>query len=213
MSEKEFYYRNLPHIQPLGGTFFVTYCLQGSIPAEVLNTLKENYEAEKKQLKLSKNCSPKLLDNAAKRYFVKIDECLDNCYQGVHHLRQENVVKIVADSLHFWDNKLLELYAYCIMSNHVHVVFRLFKDEVPKPKTLDKVMHSIKSFSAHECNKVLNLSGQFWQHESYDRLVRDDTELRNILIYVLNNPVKAGLCREMKDWRWSYIKDMYNDIL
>ena len=100
------------------------------------------------------------------------------------------------------------------MSNHVHVVLRLLNDtEIENPWSLDKFMQSIKSFSAKKCNTLLGQEGRFWQEESYDRLVRDDVELRRILIYILNNPVKAGLCQQMKDWKWSYIKEIYNDII
>jgi len=51
---------------------------------------------------------------------------------------------------------------------------------------------------------VLNRSGTFWQHESYDHVVRGDKELIRIAEYVLNNPVKAGLCERWEDWKWNY---------
>ncbi|MFN3316849.1 MAG: transposase, partial [Raineya sp.] len=205
MEYKEYYRRHLPHIQPIGGTFFVTYCLYGSLPKEVFIALQEEYEREKQHLEKDKKTTPKQLDDCAKRYFLEVDKQLDGYPEGNHYLKDPRLAAIVAQTLHFWDNKKLELYAYCIMSNHVHTVFRLYGErETPAPYTLDKIMQSIKSFSGKKCNEILRLSGKFWQEESYDRLVRNDTELRNILIYVLNNPVKASLCKEMKDWAWSY---------
>jgi len=54
-------------------------------------------------------------------------------------------------------------------------------------------MKYIKSFSSKACNKILGRTGQFWQKESFDRLVRDETELRRILVYILQNPVKYSL--------------------
>jgi len=69
------------------------------------------------------------------------------------------------------------------MSNHVHAVFHVFeKDENGKEQYLHNVMESIKKFSAKNCNKILNRTGEaFWQDESYDRLVRDRGELYRII--------------------------------
>jgi len=56
-----------------------------------------------------------------------------------------------------------------------------------------QVVHSVNSFTAHGCNRLLGRQGTFWQHESYDHWVRDDGELERIVDYIAWNPVKAGL--------------------
>ena len=210
----DFHSRNLPHIQPLGGTFFVTYNLAGSIPKEVLARWAAEYEEQKSAILRTSENKDDDLERLGKLDFAKRDKFFDSYTGGNHYLKSDSLAQIVADTLHYWDNKCLELYSYCIMSNHVHVVFRLFGEgEIDKPRYLQEVMHSIKLFSASQCNKLLGETGAFWQHESYDRLVRNSTELKRIMIYIANNPVKAGLCSEMKDWKWSYIKHIYNDIM
>ena len=45
------------------------------------------------------------------------------------------------------------------------------------------------------------------QHESYDHVVRDGEELDRIIAYVLNNPVKAGLVKNWRQWKWSYVRE------
>jgi hypothetical protein len=56
----------------------------------------------------------------------------------------------------------------------------------------------------HEINKLQHRVGRtFWQDESYDHWVRDEEELQRIVLYIEQNPVKAGLCRTPADWRWS----------
>jgi REP element-mobilizing transposase RayT len=96
------------------------------------------------------------------------------------------------------------------MPNHVHFVFRFFEEN----KThLSKLMQSIKGGSAYRINRFLNKHGQLWQHESYDHLVRDNAELNRITGYVLQNPVKAGLCNEAKKWAFNYVKECYDDYL
>lgn len=203
----------MPHIQPLGGTFFVTYILKGSIPNEVIVQWKIEREIKKNKI-LNESVNVKEdLEKLGKLEFARRDNFLDTYTGGNHYLKTDSLAQTVANTLHHWDNKRLELYAYTIMSNHVHVVFRLFDEyETDKPFYLEQIMHSIKLFSARECNKLLGLTGGFWQEESYDRLVRDKDELKRILLYVLNNPVKVGLCEKMSDWKWSYIKPEYNDF-
>ena len=74
-------------------------------------------------------------------------------------------------------------------------------------------MKSIKQYSARECNKLLKRKGTFWQVESYDRLIRDADELYKAVEYTLDNPVKAGLCQNRADWKWSYINVDYNEFM
>jgi hypothetical protein len=61
-------------------------------------------------------------------------------------------------------------------------------------------MHSIKSYTSNEANKILNRKGKsFWTHESFDHYSRNKEETKKIISYVLNNPVKAGLVNNPKD--------------
>lgn len=99
------------------------------------------------------------------------------------------------------------------MPNHVHLVILPDEDlRVSKTnihgKTKDYVvadmMRLLKGSTSRESNKILNRSGSFWHHESYDHVVRNETELNNIIRYVLFNPVNAGLVQKSKDWKWSY---------
>jgi putative transposase len=43
----------------------------------------------------------------------------------------------------------------------------------------------------------------FWQAESYDRLIRHEGEFERIRSYIEANPVRAGLVREAREYRWS----------
>ena len=68
-------------------------------------------------------------------------------------------------------------------------------------------MHSLKSFTANECNKILKQKGVFWQDESYDHWVRDDDELLRIIEYIELNPVKAGLAKSAAEFIFSSAHD------
>lgn len=213
MKPKEVYRRNLPHINPPGGTFFVTYNLDGSIPKDVIIRLQEEYRSEKEAL-LSSNREKEHYHNLRKKHLYTCDKYLDSYVEGPHYLKNKKTAEEVVKSLLHWDNKKLELICYCIMSNHVHVVMRLFKtDENDDAVYLQKILQSIKRYSAYNANKINGLTGQFWQRESFDYLVKDREELFRIIEYVLNNPVKAGLCKNRNDWKWSYIKPEYNEFV
>ena len=68
--------------------------------------------------------------------------------------------------------------------------------------TLSDILQGIKSWAAHKINELLGRSGTLWQHESFDRVVRDDDEMQALAAYVRRNPVKAGLCGEETAFRW-----------
>ncbi|MCZ7605514.1 MAG: DHHA1 domain-containing protein [Planctomycetota bacterium] len=116
-----------------------------------------------------------------------------NAGYGECWLKDERCARIVANALQHFDGERYELHAWCVMPNHVHVVF--------KPAAghgLSDILHSWKSFTAKECNKVLGRKGAFWMDEYYDRLIRDEAEWRGKIAYTMNNPSAAGLT----DWKW-----------
>jgi REP element-mobilizing transposase RayT len=91
------------------------------------------------------------------------------------------------------------------MPNHVHIVFTPIVSRTGcSTYIVTDILKSLKWYTALRCNKLLKHSGAFWQHESYDHVVQDEKELRRIVEYILNNPVKAGLCEKWEDWQWSY---------
>jgi len=114
------------------------------------------------------------------------------------YLGREAVAKAVVESLH--RGVLLGHYAlgaWTIMSNHIHL---LLLPKVPP----SRLMKSLKGASAREANRILSRTGEaFWQAESYDHWVRDETEWNRIANYIEENPVKAGLVRRAADFRWS----------
>ncbi len=212
--EPELYRRKLPHLQPLSGTFFVTYRLHSSLPVSTKQQLREEFNTEKSRLATLESGYGEAIDELNRRYFGRFDALLDLCAYGPAYLVVDAVAQIVANSWHYWDGQRIDLIAYSIMPNHVHAVFTLMGEETElgKVNSLRRHMHSIKSYSAHKANNILALSGSFWEEESYDRLVRSEEELRRIVRYVLNNPVKAGLCQDWKAWKWNYIKSDYDEF-
>lgn len=229
---KESTERHRPHLHPPSATLFVTFRLADSIPKEMIRSYQAQKDwLEQEEIRLHKL---RLADDSSdlsahqeriwqfhRNWFKKFEDVLDAATIGPTWLKDESVATIVADALHWRDGKVYRLDAYCIMSNHVHAVFApyLSEDDLrikqvkagilyesDKPP-LDVIMHSLKSWTANQANALLGRSGEFWQHESYDHVVRDDAEYDRIINYVLRNPVKAGLVQTWQEWRWSWKRE------
>lgn len=221
MERRVYFRRRLPHYQPEYASFFITFRLAGSLPVEIISRLKvEQKEAKKQIAKLAKEGNAaeyaRALSDQQKRYFGKFDEWLDKVETGERWLGDERVAKLVYDAIVYRDGKNYNLICFTIMPNHVHMVFsapvdgqpaRLPSNRKSAKYLLSPIMESLKGYTAVKANKILQRSGAFWQHESYDRVVRNEKELQRIINYVLNNPVKAGLSDRPESWRWSYIKN------
>jgi REP element-mobilizing transposase RayT len=187
----------LPHIQVAGSTYFVTFRLKDSLPKEALDKLAEESEQNKK-------LPPDEMDLAQRRWFGKFDDYLDRVMCGKAYLKNEQVADLVAEAIRYRDGNVYALEAFTIMHNHGHVVCTPLAKENGEFNSLTEIFHSLKRHTARKANDILGRSGAFWQDESYDRIVRDQAELKRIVNYVLNNPVKAGLVNHWKDWKWSY---------
>jgi putative DNA methylase len=152
--------------------------------------------------------------------FAEYDQYLDRT-QEVRWLADPRVADIVRENLYHRHGDKYHLLCWCIMPNHVHV---LFMPRIGQPATdheppigesadarspLSKIMHSLKSFTAHEANRILGRTGSFWQRESYDHWVRDDDELERIVMYIRGNPLKAGLVARPELWKYSSCHDRF----
>lgn len=203
-----YYRRNLPHIHPQDTPLFITFRLANSLPIEVLTKLKAMRERE---LKNSRGKSPEEIYSIEKKYFGRYDEWLDQCLSGPRWLADETVARTIAEQIQPMDGQHFRVIAYCIMPNHVHLLIESIMAEYLKHRgktakyPVADALRLLKGGTARSCNLLLERSGPFWNHESYDHYVRDEQELERIIKYILNNPVKAGLVNEWKDWQSTYV--------
>ena len=193
-----FYRRNLPNWQPRETDFFITYRLYGSIPIQIIKEMQEEYAKAKY---LTKNKSSETLQMLDENYFLLYDTVLEKSLNEPYWLEDDTIASRVSDSLKFNDGKEYTLWSSCIMPNHVHVLLSTLKNSSP----LDKILQNHKKFTANKCNKLLNRNGQFWQNESFDRVIRDEKHFNATVQYIINNPVKAGFVNHWKEWKWTYL--------
>lgn len=173
-----FYRRRLPHWHPHGAPIFLTWRLEASLPRSM--SMFESLSSEGER-------------------FLAIDREMDRASSGPTWLKDPRIASSFVDTLFIAEKKwkLCDLFAWVVMSNHVHVLLR-------PNKPLCEVTRAVKSASAREANIILGRRGlAFWQGESYDHWVRDGKEFDRIVRYIEWNPVRAGLVQRVDQWEWS----------
>ena len=172
----------LPHYDSEELTQFVTFRLADSLPASIFSDLKFKLQA-------------KIISDIA--YHKAIERALD-IGTGEKFLRDPRIARLVASALMKFDGQRYELITWVIMPNHVHLLLKVMSGY-----SLSSVIHSIKSYTSIEANKILLRKGRFWSPDYFDRFIRDRVHLNRVKKYIEENPVKAGLCRNESDWPWS----------
>lgn len=188
----------LPHLKIEGATYFVTFRLEDSLPRTAVGALKES---RSELLRTMTGSGGELPEDAPRRlsreYSERVDHLLDRA-RGESWLRRPEIASLVSGAVRHFEGVRYHLFAWVVMPNHVHAVVHPLAAH-----GLDAILHSWKSYTAIEANRLLERSGRrFWQRESYDHLIRDTADFRHCCYYVEENPVKAGLCVRPEAWPW-----------
>jgi len=144
----------LPHFD--GGELaqFITFRLHDALPGSVLARLKEELKHEK----------PGELEAIMRR---RVEAYLDQGH-GSCYLKNSGLAMMVQNALLFHDKNKYRLSSWTIMPNHVHLLCTPVTGH-----SLAEIMHSLKSYTATEANKMLGRKGRFWQKEYFDRYIRN----------------------------------------
>jgi len=134
---------------------------------------------------------------------------------GIYHVMLRGVNKQLvfltdADNLYFL--KTLEkvkeisnfrLLGFCLMGNHLHLLIQ----ETESGEPLDKIMQRILNRFIAWYNSVYNRCGPLFGGRFASEPVEDERYFLSALRYIHNNPVHAGLCHKMSEYRWSSFAD------
>jgi REP element-mobilizing transposase RayT len=167
----------LPHLYKDGGTYFVTF-----------------RQADAVILRAPRRSSGRIGPNAE-----EIATASEPSLQtGSRALLRPEIAQIVQDAILHFDGLRYALSAWCIMPNRVHAVFSSHGEYTPAA-----ILHSWKSFTAHQIAKRFGLPMPFWERESFDHLVRNAEHWERFIRYVEENPVAAKLCQTPELWPYS----------
>jgi 5-methyltetrahydrofolate--homocysteine methyltransferase len=174
---------NLPHWSAEGSTYAVTFRLADSLPqsalrdylkckTEILDLIKTAEQSGDKSIK----------ERAEQNLFEAYSEILENALEAEHGeclLRDGALAKLVEGALQHFDKDRYELLHWAVMPNHVHAILKPLGSN-----SISDILHSWKSFTAHEVNKHLGREGSVWQKESYDHLIRGPKDYANQAAYI-----------------------------
>ena len=183
----------LPHWTREGAAYAVNFRLADSLPKEILESWEfERLDIVKTAQQMNRPLSVSEEARLDKLFSEKVETYLD-AGSGACWMQRDDVAEVVAGALLHFEGARYRLAAWCVMPNHVHTVMQALPGyELPG------IVHSWKSFTAKEANRLIGRTGQFWQPEPYDHLIRDEDDFHGQVEYVLANPVRAGL----KNWKW-----------
>lgn len=191
------YQRRLPHWRQEAATYFVTFRLADSLPAEALAKLEVLKREWAEDLK-SRECieswttakAKAAWEERSRHAIATIEHWLD---QGIGDclLRDERTREVLMDSLLHDDRLEAELAAVVIIPNHVHLIVRPLGENL-----LETYLQRRKRHTAREINRLQERRGRVWQEESFDRIVRDTEHLWRCLQYIGRNPGKAGVTHQ-----------------
>ena len=176
----EVHRRNLPHWSQRGTTYFVTFHLADSLPARKLAEFREQ---KNRWRALNPPPHTELQIQEFRRNFTeRFDRWLDSGH-GSCILARPEIYKVVKEALLFFDGERYELGEHVVMPNHVHALVTPIGDCL-----LSGIVHSWKSYSARQVNKIGGSIGPVWHTESFDHIIRNPGQLARIEKYIRDNP-------------------------
>jgi alanyl-tRNA synthetase/REP element-mobilizing transposase RayT len=114
---------------------------------------------------------------------------------------------VLKSVLYAHEQRQYQLFAACVMPDHVHVLFEpeiKEQDKEGKPVfwSLSEILQGIKSTSAHQLNKTSGRKEQVWEKESMDRMIRGQSDMEEKFHYICRNPWDSGVVPHMENYPW-----------
>lgn len=124
-----------------------------------------------------------------------------NSREEVFHKQGDyySFTKLLTESL---EQFKVKMFAYCLMPNHFHMLV-----EPDKGEDLSKFMQWLTTCHVRRYHQHYGTSGHVWQGRYKSFIVQNDVHLLTVARYVEGNPVRSGLVKSAKEWRWSSHRD------
>ena len=90
------------------------------------------------------------------------------------------------------------LYSYCLMTNHVHLMFQVNTDD-----TLSHFMHRLANVFAKRFNRIRERKGHLWEGRFVSTIVEPSSYFLRCMAYIDLNPVRARMVEKPGDYCWS----------
>ncbi|CAN5355673.1 transposase [soil metagenome] len=175
----------LPHFNASHAYQHVTFHLADSLPAEAMSRIAleiEGFPEDKKSYERRK----------------RLEDILD-AGAGSCILRRSEVAEMTEKCLLHFDGERCNVIEWVVMPNHVHVLI-----EQREGWEVGDLVGSWKKWSARRIHQMMpeDAPEVVWQRDYWDRFIRNEAHFCAVVHYIHNNPVKARLVGEAKDYRW-----------
>jgi putative transposase len=186
----DFWRGQLPHWEVVDGRYFVTIHVRGAIPLQGQKRIRELAAAIPKDFLAT---DPKLLA-LQRRIFREMEAWLDRT-PYCRHFENADVARMCIEAITHRIQRTWNVLEYVVMPSHVHMFL-----ELSEPG-LKSQMEQFKRWTGHQAASILHRVGKpFWQGEWFDHWSRSDAQDLEIIKYIRQNPVKAGLVADYKLW-------------
>ena len=189
-------FRRMPHKDQAGAVTFVTMRLADSMPRHVVQKWHLEVQAwldehgfcgmSTDEVLLASEISSRIKRDLRRFKNQKWHSRLDNCFGACVLRNAEARMEVVKSFLHFNGDRY-DLDRFVVMPNHVHVLIQM------RDVGLRKQFRELQRYSARKINKILGRTGQLWQGEPFDHVVRNERQFEYLRSYIIDNPKKANL--------------------
>ena len=94
-----------------------------------------------------------------------------------------------------------KIYAYCLMNNHIHILLKVEKE------SLELILKRIAGSYVYWYNWKYERIGHLFQDRFKSEPVENDEYFLTVLRYIHQNPVKASICKNIADYKYSSYKE------
>jgi len=156
--------KQLFHYSQLNSYQFVTFRTQASIDDFLIRMKDSPLDESQKQLAM--------------------DKYIDTSNKG--RLLNNEVIQLVIEYCKSLEPELYQLICLSVMPNHLHILFE-------QKQNMSTIMQQLKGGLSFKINQQLNLKGNLWERNYFDKVIRDEKHLQVTYNYIKNNASKAKL--------------------
>ena len=138
-------------------------------------------------------------------------------------LSEEERDIVLGSILHAHESRQMHLYAACVMPDHVHLLIEpniKSHPAVGNPEfySLTEILQPIKSATSHKILKARREATgnenirHLWEKESFDRLIRSESDLIEKYDYVIYNPVRDELVKQAQEYQWTWCREFAQQV-
>jgi len=137
--------------------------------------------------------------------FRRVEQILEDADNSIRFLEHPVIAALILTTFSFIEADFGWRFPYIVvMPNHVHC---LACRQNTAEASLEQALGALKKHTALAGNRILGRHGRFWVDENFDYWCRTAERVMRVREYIRCNPVKAGLVKHWREWKWLRIEE------